>query len=53
MTVYDELIWRGIATWGFESIVVLLPPQRLRRRVLGRLGYVEEGVVEIEGQRAL
>ena len=48
--IYDELIRRAIEMWGFESIVVLLPPQRLRRRVLLRLGYAEEGVVEIEGQ---
>jgi [ribosomal protein S5]-alanine N-acetyltransferase len=48
--IYKELIRRGFETFGFESFVVLLPPQRLRRRVLFRLGYVEEGEIEIGGQ---
>jgi len=38
---------------GFESVTVLLPPTRTRVRGLLRLGFAEDGEIEVGGERFL
>jgi ribosomal-protein-alanine N-acetyltransferase len=52
-TIYDEVIRRAFSEMGFGSVTVLLPPSRTRVRGLARLGFTEDGELEVAGQRFL
>ena len=49
--LYDEVIGRAFGEMGFETVTVLLPPTRKRIKGLLRLGFEEDGEVEVGGER--
>jgi RimJ/RimL family protein N-acetyltransferase len=49
--IYDEIIRRAFGDMGFESVTILFPPSRTRIKGIRRLGFVEDGEVEIGGER--
>lgn len=51
--IYDEIVRRAFAEMGFDSVTVLLPPSRTRVRGLARLGFTEDGELELAGERFL
>lgn len=51
--IYDEIIRRAFTEMGFASVTVLLPPSRTRVRGLARLGFTQDGELEVAGQRFL
>lgn len=51
--IYDEVIRRAFSDMRFDSVTVLLPPSRTRVRGLERLGFAEDGELELGGERFL
>lgn len=51
--VYLKAVDRGFEEWGFDSIVVLLPPSRKASRVLTLLGFRRDGETDQHGHRFL
>jgi ribosomal-protein-alanine N-acetyltransferase len=51
--IYDEIIRRAFAEMDLDSVTVLLPPSRTRVRGLMRLGFTEDGELELAGERFL
>ena len=49
--LYDEIISRAFGEMGFETVTVLLPPTRKRIKGLFRLGFKEDGEVEVGKER--
>ena len=49
--LFNEIIQRAFEIMGFESITALLPPSRKNGKAMVRLGFFEDGEVEIEGQK--
>lgn len=49
--LYDEIIDRAFGEMGFETVTVLFPPTRMRIKGLLRLGFKEDGELEIGGER--
>jgi ribosomal-protein-alanine N-acetyltransferase len=49
--IYDEIIRRAFGEMGFSSVIVLLPPSRTRVRGLARLGFTQDGELEIGGEQ--
>jgi RimJ/RimL family protein N-acetyltransferase len=48
-----EVLRRAFEEFGFPSVIVLFPPTRTRIRALFRLGFVEDGELELNGERFL
>lgn len=48
--IYDEIIRKAFLEMGFDSVTALLPPSRTRIRGILRLGFIADGMVEIEGE---
>ena len=48
---FDEIVHRAFHIMGFETITALLPPSRKNGKAMTRLGFFEDGEVEIEGQK--
>ena len=51
--LFEEIVGRAFGEMGFESVTVLLPPTRTRVRGLLRLGFAEDGEIEVGGERFL
>lgn len=49
--IYEEIIKRAFGEMKLESITILFPPTRTRIKGVLRLGFQEDGEVEIEGER--
>lgn len=49
--IYDEVMRRAFGEMGFGSVTILLPPSRTRVRGLARLGFEQDGELEIGGER--
>lgn len=49
--LYDEIIDRAFGEMGFETVTVLLPPTRKWIKGLLRLGFKEDGELEVGGER--
>lgn len=49
--LYDEIIERAFGEMEFETVTVLLPPTRQRIKGLLRLGFREDGELEVGGER--
>ena len=49
--IYEEIIKRAFGEMKLESVTILLPPSRIRIKGILRLGFREDGEVEIEGER--
>ena len=49
--IYVKALRKGFADFGYDSIVVTLPPTRRVSRVLQRLGFFPHGEVEHSGER--
>ena len=49
--LYDEIIERAFGEMGFESVTVLFPPTRTRIKGLLRLGFKQDGELEVGGER--
>ena len=49
--IYDEIIRRAFGEMGFGSVTILLPPSRTRVRGMARLGFEQDGELEIGGER--
>lgn len=49
--IYDEILRRAFGEMGLGSVTVLFPPSRTRVRGLLRLGFVEDGELEVAGER--
>ena len=49
--LYDEVIRRAFGEMGFETPTVLFPPSRKRVKGLLRMGFREDGELEIAGER--
>jgi RimJ/RimL family protein N-acetyltransferase len=49
--LYDEIIDRAFGEMGFETVVVLFPPSRTRIKGLLRLGFKQDGELELDGER--
>ncbi len=49
--IYDEIIRRAFVEMGLVSVIVLLPPSRTRVRGMARLGFEQDGELEICGER--
>lgn len=48
-TIYRKIIAEGFQRWHFDSVTTLLPPGRVRPRVLKRLGFQPDGKAELQG----
>src|SRR5512143_910143 len=44
--IYDEILRRAFGEMGFESVTILLPPERTRVKGILRLGFVPDGELE-------
>jgi len=51
--IYLDAVGKGFDEFGYESIVVTLPPSRKSSRVLERLGFRADGETEHWGERFL
>jgi RimJ/RimL family protein N-acetyltransferase len=51
--IAKEILRRAFEEFGFPSVIVLFPPTRTRIRALFRLGFVEDGELELNGERFL
>ncbi len=51
--LYREILAYAFDTLGVPSVIALLPPSRTRIRGVLGLGFVEDGEVELGGQRFL
>jgi RimJ/RimL family protein N-acetyltransferase len=49
--IYEEIIRRAFGEMGLESVMILLPPSRTRVKGILRLGFKQDGEVEIGGER--
>lgn len=49
--IYEEIIKRAFGEMKLESVTILFPPTRTRIKGIFRLGFQEDGEVEIEGER--
>lgn len=49
--IFEAVVSNAFGAMGFDSITVLLPPSRTRLKGLFRLGFVEDGEVEVSGER--
>ena len=49
--LYDEVINRAFGQMGFETVTVLFPPTRTRIKGLLRLGFREDGTLEVGGEQ--
>jgi len=49
--IYDEIMRRAFGEMGLSSVMVLLPPSRTRVRGMARLGFKQDGELEIYGER--
>lgn len=49
--LYDKIIDRAFGEMGFETVTVLFPPTRKRIKGLLRLGFKEDGELEVGGER--
>ena len=50
-TIYDEVMKRAFEEMGFDSVTILFPPSRSRVKGILRLGFKQDGEVEIAGER--
>lgn len=48
-----RIIAEAFERWHFESVTALLPPSRIRRGAMQRLGFVPDGGIELHGERFL
>lgn len=53
LAVYRTAMHKGFLDFGFDSVVVTLPPSRRTFRLLARLGYQPDGEAEHAGKRFL
>jgi RimJ/RimL family protein N-acetyltransferase len=51
--IVREILRRAFEEFRFRSVIVLFPPTRTRIRALFRLGFVEDGELELNGERFL
>ena len=49
--IYKEIIRRAFEEMGFKSVIILFPPTRTRIKGILRLGFKEDGELEIGGER--
>lgn len=49
--LYHEIIERAFGEMGLEAVTVLLPPTRTRVKGLLRLGFKEDGKLEVGGEQ--
>lgn len=49
--LYREVLRHAFQVMGLESVIVLLPPSRMRVRALSRLGFRPDGEGEVGGER--
>ncbi|MCB0195055.1 MAG: GNAT family N-acetyltransferase [Anaerolineae bacterium] len=49
--LYDEIIARAFGEMGFNTVTVLFPPTRQRIKGLLKLGFREDGALEVGGER--
>ena len=51
IVIYKEIIRRAFEEMGFKSVIILFPPTRTRIKGILRLGFKEDGELEIGGER--
>ena len=49
--IYAEILRRAFGEMGFESVTILLPPERTHVKGILRLGFVPDGELEVDGER--